>query len=112
LDALPASMYASRVLHFTPRKRLLDPEGRPYFLWDSDLTLERYMVLLRDPDEHVRAYLIGKTMRQAKPDDVFQFVTLGEIEALWPRIVPFLGRSREFWTWLLGKWREQGRAAG
>jgi hypothetical protein len=51
-------------------------------------------------------------MRQAKPDDVFQFITLGEIEAQWSEIVPHLGRTREFWTWLLVKWRGQGRAAG
>lgn len=38
-------------------------------------------------------------MRQAKPDDVFTFVTLAEIEALFPLIARYLGRSREFWTW-------------
>jgi len=100
------------VLNYTPRERLLDPQGRPYFLWDSDTSLERYLELLRDPNPEIRAYMIGKTMRQAKPDDVFQFVTLSEIEALWPQIVPYLGKSREFWIWLLGKWREQSRAAG
>lgn len=31
---------------------------------------------LRDPDPDVRAYLVGKLMRQAKPDDVFLFVRL------------------------------------
>lgn len=100
------------MLNYTPRERLLDPQGRPYFLWDSDTSLERYLELLRDPNPEIRAYMIGKTMRQAKPDDVFQFVTLSEIEALWPQIVPYLGKSREFWIWLLGKWREQSRAAG
>jgi hypothetical protein len=100
------------VLSFTPREYLLDPQGRPYFLWDSDTTLERYLELLRDPDPEMRAYMIGKTMRQAKPDDVFQFIQLGEIEELWPRIEPYLGQTREFWTWLLATWREQRRAAG
>jgi hypothetical protein len=100
------------VLNFTPRERLLDPQGRPYFLWDSDTTLAAYLELLRHPDPEVRAYMIGKTMRQAKPDDVFQFITLSEIEALWPEIVPYLGKSREFWIWLLCTWREQKRAAG
>lgn len=100
------------MLNFTPRARLLDPQGRPYFLWDSDTTLERYVQLLRHPDPEVRAYMIGTTMRQAKPDDVFQFIRLNEIEALWPQILPYLGKTREFWTWLLGEWRGQKRVAG
>ncbi len=91
---------------------MLDREGRPYFLWDCDLTLARFQELLGDPDPEVRAYLIGKLMRQAKPDDVFQFVTIGDIEAHWPLLERYLGRTREFWTWLLGRWREQGRVAG
>jgi hypothetical protein len=35
-------------------------------------------------------------MRQAKPDDVFTFATLGEIRALFPLLVRYLGRTREF----------------
>jgi hypothetical protein len=30
----------------------------------------------------IRAYYLGKLMRQAKPDDVFTFVTLAKIRAL------------------------------
>jgi hypothetical protein len=43
-------------------------------------------------------------MRQAKPDDVFTFVTLAEIKSLFPLVARYLGRRREFWTWLLGRW--------
>jgi hypothetical protein len=46
-------------------------------------------------------------MRQAKPDDVFQFVTLARIRELWPRLDKYLGRSRPFWTWLLDTWSRQ-----
>ena len=55
---------------------------------------------LRDPDPDVRAYFVAKLMRQAKPDDVFQFVTLSTIKELWPHLTRFLGHSRPFWTWL------------
>ena len=63
----------------TPPDRLVDQRGRPYFAWDEDLTLAEYTARLRDPDPEVRAYFLGKLMRQAKPDDVFTFVTLGEL---------------------------------
>lgn len=89
----------------TPLDRLVDANGRPYFLWDEDLTLDMFRDRLIDPDPEVRAYYVGKLMRQAKPDDVFTFVNLQEIKALFPLVVRYLGRSREFWIWLLGRWK-------
>ena len=91
----------------TPAELMVDAEGRPYFLWDCDMTLEELRRSLQDPDPAVRAYLIGKIMRQAKPDDVFTFVTPGEIRRLWPLLVRYLGKTREFWTWLFEAWEAQ-----
>jgi hypothetical protein len=95
------------VLNPTPPHLLVDGQGRPYFLWDVDMTLERFQELLRTGDATARAYLVGKLMRQAKPDDVFTFVTLAEIRALWPELQRYLGRSRPFWTWLLEQWDDR-----
>lgn len=91
---------------------MLDREGRPYFLWDCELTLDDFLLVLHDQNPVVRAYWIGKLMRQAKPDDVFQFVTVEEIEAHWTLLERYLGKSREFWTWLLATWRDRPRVAG
>jgi len=99
------------VLNPTPAEHLVDGQGRPYFLWDLEITLARFRDLLADPDPELRAYLVGKLMRQAKPDDVFQFVGLGEIRELWPRLERYLGHSRRFWTWLLSVWSEGGQHA-
>lgn len=43
-------------------------------------------------------------MRQAKPDDVFSFVGEADIRELWDDVVPYLGRTRPFWEWLLSAW--------
>jgi hypothetical protein len=59
------------VLNPIPMTTMLDAQGRPYFLWDCDITLERFKEKLADPDPEPRAYFMGKLMRQAKPDDVF-----------------------------------------
>lgn len=93
----------------TPKDRLLDQKGRPYFLWDCDVTLEAFERGLRDPNPDVRAYLVGKLMRQAKPDDVFAFVSPRTIRDLWPRLERYLGQTRRFWTWLFEVWEAQGR---
>jgi hypothetical protein len=96
------------LLATTPLDKLCDPQGRPYFLWDLDMTLAEFRATLLDPDEDVRAYFTGKLMRQAKPDDVFTFVNRREIRALWPKLNRYLGRKREFWTWILSTWERLG----
>lgn len=97
-------MESVRILCPTPRDRLLDAHGRPYFLWDVDMTLEDFLGRLRDGPRAERAYWAGKLMRQAKPDDVLQWLTADEIDDLWPDLDRYLGRTREFWRWLLGMW--------
>ena len=92
------------VLNPTAPDRMVDPSGRPYFLWDADLTIDQFRTGLRDEDPDVRAYLIGKLMRQAKPDDVFEFVRVSDIVALWPRVERHLGRAGPMWRWVLAQW--------
>lgn len=80
----------------------VDAQGRPYFLWDLDMTLDAFCARLRDTDDEVRAYLVGKLLRQARPDDVARFVSDEEIRAIWPRAARYVGRSRAFWQERLG----------
>jgi hypothetical protein len=54
---------------------------------------------------------MAKLMRQAKPDDVFTFVSLAELDAVWPSLEPQLGAKREFWQWVLATWRAQADPA-
>lgn len=92
------------MLSTTQPEALTDRRGRPYFLWDCDLTVAQLQDRLRDPNPDVRAYFMAKLMRQAKPDDVFTFVTLAEVRESWPRISRYLGQSQPFWIWLLDAW--------
>ena len=96
------------MLNPTSPELLVDKEGHPYFLWDSTMTLAEFREALRDPDPEVRSYLIGRLMRQAKPDDVFSFVSAREIRDLWPRLERYLGKKREFWSWLFEAWEARG----
>jgi hypothetical protein len=98
------------MLNPTPPDRLTDAQGRPYFLWDSDLTLEEFRRRLAGSDLEVRAYYAGKLMRQAKPDDVFTFLSAADMRALWPHLERYLGRTRPFWRWLLERWEALDRA--
>lgn len=85
----------------TPVERLTDARGRPYFLWDVDLTLEDWLRAIHDPDSERADYWLARALRDAKPDDVLEWVTLGEIARRWSGLAPFVGRQRAFWLWWL-----------
>ncbi len=91
-----------------PPDKLVDQQGRPYFLWDVNLSIDAFREKVRDTNPDVRAMWIGKLMRQAKPDDVFLFVGLEDIRRDWARLVRHLGQTLSFWTWLLARWEVRG----
>ena len=97
-------LYGRSVLNPTPIDRRLDAQGRPYFLWDTDITETKFRELLAHGDHTLKSVLIAKLMRQAKPDDVFIYASEAEIRQLWPQLVPHLGRTRAFWEWLFAAW--------
>lgn len=80
---------------------LLDEGARPYFLWWTDVTVRQFKERLASPDPEERAYWLGALLREANTRDVWLFVDAGEIRDLWPRLIRYLGRSRQMWAWLL-----------
>ena len=94
-------------LHPKSPEHIVDQQGRPYFLWDMDMTLVDFLIALRR-DPAVRPMLLAKMLREARPDDALQFVGLQELADEMPALAPFLGRHRDMWVWLVGEWRRQG----
>lgn len=92
------------MLNPMPADLIVDEENRPYFM--RDLTLDRFFKGLGDANG--RAYLLGQLLRNARPDDVFSFVSPGELLRAWPEIEEYLGRRWAFWHWLLTTWEDQG----
>ena len=91
----------------TPSDRLVDAAGHPYFLWDAPgMTLPDLLERLEDPDPAERGWWVGKVMAQARPDDVLTLVRPADIVRLWPHLERNLGRTRPFWTWLVGRWKQ------
>jgi hypothetical protein len=77
-----------------------------YFIWDADVTLPEFQARLADPIQ--RPYWLATLLRQAKPDDVYRFVTLPEIDAAWPVVRAGVGKQAAFWEWRLARWRARG----
>lgn len=85
----------------TPPSKLCDEAGRPYFLWDSDVTLAELLGHLGADSDDRRVYWLAKLMRQAKPDDAIVIAGPDEMRRLWPRLERSLGDARAFWAWYL-----------
>ncbi len=97
-----------RSLRFPPTSEdLFDEATRPYFLWWTNASVGDLKTHLAAPDPEERAYWMGALLREANSRDVWLFTTAAEIRALWPRLIRYLGRSREMWAWLLGLPRPQ-----
>lgn len=96
------------MLNPTPTEKLCDPEGRPYFLWDTDTTLQQLHEHLRADDEDERLYWMGVLLRQAKPDDAIVLAGRPRITEAVPRLRGRLGRTEPFWVWLTERWAARG----
>jgi hypothetical protein len=85
-----------------------DPDAIPYFLWDEPMTVATLHERLNASSRAERIRLLAVILREARDTDVWRFTTVDEVVALWPSLVPHLGRRRGFWEFLLGKWKELG----
>lgn len=88
---------------------LADPDARPYFLWDEDISVAELRAALKPGgDEHGRLRLLGKLLREARDTDVWQFVSPADVAAALPALGRRLGRRRRFWEFLIEGWRSDG----
>ncbi len=88
---------------------LSDADGRPYFLWDEDVSVaELRRALEPGRDEQRRLRLLGKLLREARDVDVWRFVTPSEVADALPALGRRLGRRRPFWEFLINGWRQDG----
>lgn len=104
LDEAMSTSYASVVLRApTPPDVLVDERGRPYFLWDVSMTLEEFLDKIRSGDPEESAYWLARALRDAKPDDVLEWVDWETLARAWPLACRYVGRRRAFWLWWLRK---------
>ncbi len=87
-------------------------KDRPYFLWDVDVTSEELRQRLRLDDPDIRAQWQGRVMREARFEEVWDYLTLEEVLRDWPHITRHLGKSRAFWEFLLDGWKRQNLLPG
>ncbi len=88
--------------------RLDRDEVRPYFLWDTTLTVGDLRRLLRDGDQATWLYWTARILRDARYADVWLFVSLREVLEHWDDLRQRLGRERVRWDFMIDGWRADG----
>ncbi len=83
----------------------------PWFLWDRNVSAGELRAILADPAEPRRVPLLGVLMREERPDRVWAWVTPQEVADALDAVTPYLGRQRDFWRWLISRWRARGLVA-
>jgi hypothetical protein len=92
---------------------LSDPNGRPYFFWDEDVSVAELRAALEPGGgAQTRLRLLGKLLREARDIDVWRFVTPSDVAAALPDLGRRLGRRWRFWEFLIDGWRTDGLLHG
>lgn len=86
------------------------PEGS-WFPWDRALSAHETRVILADHRHPRRTAIIALILREARPDQVWDWLTPSEVAAALPTVEVRLGRARSFWRWLIARWRRLGYLA-
>jgi len=87
---------------------LEDPETRPWFLWDEDISVRELREILATESHPRWIELVAKVMREARDDQVWLFLPPGRVVARYQEIARRLGRRRAFWDYLFQAWRRHG----
>ena len=76
---------------------------RPYFLWDYDLTESDVHTLLQTGDDATKVWLASRIVESARYADVWRFLTLAELRALFPHL-KLKQPVRDAWSYALHVW--------
>lgn len=83
-------------------------DARPYFFWDRRITVAELRDALSSTDHPEHLDLLAHLLREARPDEVWNYVTPRQVAAEWPRLASRLGRRKEFWAWVIESWTQLG----
>jgi uncharacterized protein (DUF433 family) len=75
----------------------------PYFIWDYDLSEADIRAILRGEDEVQKAWLTARLLESARFEDVWQYISLAELRAIFPKL-QLKPQVRAAWEFALHVW--------
>ena len=85
------------------------PAANLDFAWDRPESAETLRVRLATEDSSTWLQTVAWLMREARVDQVWEFLTLRQVAEAFPKVSPLLGRRRPVWEHLLRAAHELGR---
>lgn len=81
----------------------MDVLQRPYFIWDYDLTDTDVRTILGGDDENQKAWLVARLLESARYEDIWQYISLAELRAIFPKL-QLKSQVRAAWEFALLVW--------
>jgi hypothetical protein len=81
----------------------------PSFCWDRPWSFGVIKEKLKMADEQERINLISWILREGSMDEIWNLLTPHEIFASIDKILPFLGRKKEYWRYTFNVWHQLGK---
>lgn len=75
----------------------------PYFIWDYDLTDTDIRKILRSEEHEQKAWLVARLLESARFEDVWQYISLAELRAIFPSL-QLKSQVRAAWEFALRTW--------
>ena len=75
----------------------------PYFLWDYALNEADVRAILKGDDEQRKAWLVARLLEAAQFQDIWQYISLPELRAIFPKL-QLRPQVRAVWEFALLVW--------
>jgi len=85
-----------------------DLNRRPDFLWDEGLTQDRLKQILHSEDAEECLYYAAKILREARFEEVWDYLSPTFLTSHWEKLRSRLGRKRKFWEFIYFTWHSHG----
>jgi hypothetical protein len=86
----------------------LELTNRPDFLWDESLSREDLKKILAGENEEERLYYTAKILREARFEEVWDYLSPAVLASHWEKLRWRLGRRKRFWEFLYSTWHRHG----
>lgn len=89
-------------------KRIDDTE-KPSFCWDRPWNFGTVKNELKRADEQSKIQLISWILREGTFNEIWNILNPGETFLLMDKLLPFLGRKKEYWRYTFNVWHQLGK---
>lgn len=78
--------------------------GKPYYLWDYDLTEDDVRRILRGENQTDKIWILSRILESARFEDVWKYTSLSDVRSMMP-VLKIKKPIRQAWERALAVWQ-------